>query len=142
MFAKHKAMAFHPKYGRIGFIGFGQILLVDVVGPLVEVIGYGLVPLLWALGLLALPWLLAFLSVTFTFGVFVSVATLVLEEVQLRRFPRAREIAILALVAVIENFGYRQLSNVWRLQGWWQFLRKQQSWGTMTRKGFGGAGAA
>jgi hypothetical protein len=67
---------------------------------------------------------------------------LILEEVQLRRFPRAREIAILALVAVIENFGYRQLSNLWRLQGWWQFLRKQQSWGTMTRKGFGGAPAA
>ena len=83
-----------------------------------------------------------FLSVTFTFGVFVSVATLILEEVQLRRFPRAREIAILALIAVIENFGYRQLSNLWRLQGWWQFLRKQQSWGTMTRKGFGGATAA
>ena len=138
-FAKHKAMCFNPRYGRIGFIGFGQILLVDVIGPLVEILGYILVPLLYGLGLLALPWLLAFLSVTFTFGVFVSVATLILEEVQLRRFPRAREIAILALIAVIENFGYRQLSNLWRLQGWWQFLRKQQSWGTMTRKGFGGA---
>jgi cellulose synthase/poly-beta-1,6-N-acetylglucosamine synthase-like glycosyltransferase len=141
-FAKHKAMCFNPRYGRIGFLGFGQILLVDVIGPLVEILGYVLVPLLYGLGLLALPWLLAFLSVTFTFGVFVSVATLILEEVQLRRFPRAREIAILAFVAVIENFGYRQLSNLWRLQGWWQFLRKQQSWGTMTRKGFGGSPAA
>ncbi|MGX7926724.1 glycosyltransferase family 2 protein [Tsuneonella sp. HG094] len=141
-FAKHKDMCFNPKYGRVGFIGFGQILLVDVVGPLVEVIGYILIPLLYALGLLALPWLLAFLSVTFTFGIFVSVATLILEEVQLRRFPRAREIAILAVVAVVENFGYRQLSNIWRLQGWWQFVRKQQGWGTMTRKGFGGSTAA
>ncbi|MGN3973630.1 glycosyltransferase family 2 protein [Tsuneonella sp. SYSU-LHT278] len=135
-FAKHKAMCFNPRYGRIGFIGFGQILLVDVIGPLVEVLGYLLVPLLYALGLLALPWLLAFLSVTFTFGIFVSVATLVLEEIQLRRFPRVRAIPILAAVAVLENFGYRQLSNFWRLQGWWQFLRRQQGWGTMTRKGF------
>lgn len=141
-FAKHKDMCFNPKYGRIGFIGFSQILLVDVIGPLVEVLGYILIPLLYALGLLALPWLLAFLSVTFTFGIFVSVATLILEEVQLRRFPRAREIAILAAVAVVENFGYRQLSNIWRLQGWWQFLRKQQSWGTMTRKGFGASAPA
>jgi cellulose synthase/poly-beta-1,6-N-acetylglucosamine synthase-like glycosyltransferase len=141
-FAKHKSMAFNPRYGRIGFLGFGQILLVDVVGPLIEVFGYLLVPLLYALGLLALPWLLAFLAVTFTFGVFVSVATLILEEVQIRRFPRARELAVLALVAVVENFGYRQLSNFWRLQGWWQFVRKQQSWGTMTRKGFGGAASS
>jgi cellulose synthase/poly-beta-1,6-N-acetylglucosamine synthase-like glycosyltransferase len=140
-FAKHKAMCFNPRYGRIGFLGFGQILLVDVLGPLVEVLGYVLVPLLFGLGLLALPWLLAFLAVTFTFGVFVSIATLVLEEIQLRRFPHAGAIAVLAGIAVIENFGYRQLSNLWRLQGWWQFLRKQQSWGTMTRKGFGGASA-
>lgn len=138
-FAKHKDMCFNPRYGRIGFLGFGQILLVDVVGPLIEVLGYILVPLLYGLGLLALPWLLAFLAITFTFGVFVSVATLILEEVQLRRFPKARDLAVLALIAVVENFGYRQLSNFWRLQGWWQFLRKQQSWGTMTRKGFGGA---
>nr|WP_237489194.1 glycosyltransferase [Tsuneonella aeria] len=141
-FAKHKSMAFNPRYGRIGFLGFGQILLVDVVGPLIEVFGYLLVPLLYALGLLALPWLLAFLAVTFTFGVFVSVATLILEEVQLRRFPRARDLAVLTFVAVVENFGYRQLSNFWRLQGWWQFVRKQQSWGTMTRKGFGSAASS
>lgn len=138
-FAKHKVMLFNPRYGRIGFIGFGQILLVDVVGPLVEVLGYVLVPLLWALGLLALPWLLAFLAVTFTFGIFVSAATLVLEEVQLRRFPHAYELLILGAVAVVENLGYRQLCNLWRIQGWWQFLRKKQSWGTMTRKGFAGS---
>jgi len=135
-FARHKDMLFNPKYGRIGFLGFGQILLVDVVGPLIEIVGYLLVPLLYGLGLLALPWLLAFLAVTFTFGIFVSVATLVLEEIQLRRFPKSHELAVLALVAVLENFGYRQLSNLWRLQGWWQFLRKKQGWGTMTRKGF------
>jgi len=132
-------MLFNPRYGRIGFIGFGQILLVDVIGPLIEVLGYILIPLLWGLGLLALPWLLAFLAVTFTFGIFVSAATLVLEEIQLKRFPRSHELAILGVIAVVENLGYRQLSNLWRLQGWWQFMRKQQSWGTMTRKGFGGA---
>ncbi|MBX7497009.1 glycosyltransferase family 2 protein [Qipengyuania sp. 6B39] len=135
-FAKHRDMLFNPRYGRIGFVGFSQILLVDVLGPLIEVVGYVLVPLLWALGLLALPWLLAFLAVTFTLGIFLSVATLVLEEIQLRRFPKIGELLVLAAVAVLENFGYRQLSNVWRLQGWWQFVRKQQSWGAMTRKGF------
>lgn len=137
-FVKHRDMCFNPRYGRIGFIGLGQILLVDVLGPLIEVFGYLLVPLLWSLELLALPWLLAFLAVTFTFGILVSVLTLILEEVQLRRFPRARELAVLAGVAVVENFGYRQLSNLWRLRGWWQFLRKEQAWGAMTRKGFGG----
>jgi len=140
-FVKHRDMTFNPRYGRIGFVGFGHIVLVDVLGPLIEVLGYILVPLLWGLNLLALPWLLAFLAATFTFGIFVSAATLILEELQLRRFPRARELAILALISVVENLGYRQLSNVWRLKGWWQFVRREQGWGAMTRKGFGGTPA-
>ncbi|WP_300973086.1 glycosyltransferase family 2 protein [Sphingomonas sp. LHG3406-1] len=135
-FSKHKDMLFNPRYGRIGFIGFGQVLVVDVLGPLVEVAGYVLVPLLWAIGLLSIEYLLAFLAITFTFGVFISVATLILEEVELRRFPHARDLAILTLVSVAENFGYRQLSNFWRLRGLWQYLRKQKGWGQMTRKGF------
>ena len=129
-------MVFNPRYGRVGFLGFGNILLVDVIGPLVEVLGYFLVPLLWVLGLLSIEYLLAFLAVTFTLGIFVSVATLILEEIELRRFPKASDLAVLTLVAVFENFGYRQFANLWRLRGWWQFLRKQQGWGKMTRKGF------
>ena len=140
-FVKHRDMALNPRYGRIGLVGFGHIVLVDVLGPLIEVLGYVLVPLLWALKLLAVPWLLAFLAATFTFGIAVSALTLILEELQLRRFPRARELAILGFVAVVENLGYRQLSNFWRLRGWWQFLRREQGWGAMTRKGFGGTPA-
>jgi len=135
-FAKHRDMLFNPRYGRIGFIGFGQVLVVDVLGPIVEVVGYVLVPLLWAVGLLSLQYLLAFLAVTFTFGIFLSVATLILEEVELRRFPHASDLVVLTLVAVVENLGYRQLSNLWRVRGMWQFLRKHQGWGQMTRKGF------
>jgi len=135
-FAKHRDMFLNPRYGRIGFLGMGQVFIVDVLGPLVEVIGYLLVPLLWLLGLIAFEYVLAFIAVVFSFGVFVSVASLVLEEVQLRRLPRARDLAILTLVALIENFGYRQLNNLWRVKGLWQYLRKQQGWGEMTRKGF------
>lgn len=135
-FVKHRDMLFNPRYGRIGFLGFGQVLVVDVLGPIIEVVGYVLIPLLWAVGLLSFDFLLAFLAITFTFGIFISVATLILEEVELRRFPQARDLVVLTLVAVVENFGYRQLSNFWRLRGLWQFLRKQQGWGQMTRKGF------
>jgi len=42
---------------------------------------------------------------------------------------------ILTCVAVIENFGYRQLNNIWRMRGWWQFVSGKKSWGEMKRKG-------
>jgi cellulose synthase/poly-beta-1,6-N-acetylglucosamine synthase-like glycosyltransferase len=135
-FFKYRGMLFRPRYGRISFLGLGHILLVDVVGPVVEVIGYLLVPAMWALGLLEWDFMLAFLALTFTYGVFISVGALILEELRLRRFPKAHHLAVLMLIAVAENFGYRQINNAWRLRGWWQFLRKEQGWGQMTRAGF------
>ncbi|APR53185.1 glycosyltransferase family 2 protein [Sphingomonas koreensis] len=135
-YRKHRDMFLNPRYGRIGFVGFGQVWIVDVIGPIIEIAGYALVPPLWLLGLISFDYLLAFIAVVFTFGVFISVATLVLEEVQLRRLKNARDLATLTIAAIFENFGYRQLNNIWRLRGWWQFLRKKQGWGTMVRKGF------
>ena len=136
-FGRHWRMLFTPRYGRVGFIGIGYILLVDVIGPVVELLGYLLIPTLWATGQLSVEYLLAFLAVSFTFGVVISVGSLALEESELRRFPRARDLVLLTGVAVLENFGYRQINNLWRLRGIWQYLRRSQSWGTMTRKGFG-----
>ncbi|QSF54449.1 glycosyltransferase family 2 protein [Brevundimonas fontaquae] len=135
-FQRHGDMMWRPGFGRVGVVGFGHILFVDVIGPVIEMIGYILIPVLWTLGLLSVEYLLAFLAVSFTFGVVISVGALALEESELRRFPKVRHLVILAIVAVVENFGYRQINNLWRLHGTWQFLRKTQSWGAMTRKGF------
>jgi hypothetical protein len=126
---------FQPRYGRVGSVGFGYILLVDVLGPVVELLGYLLIPAFRTLGLLSMDYLLAFLAVSFAFGVVISVGALALEETELRRFPRARDLVLLTAVAVVENFGYRQLSNIWRLRGTWQYLRRSQSWGVMARRG-------
>ena len=39
-FFRYRSMLFNPRYGRVGFLGFGHILIVDVLGPLMEVLGY------------------------------------------------------------------------------------------------------
>ena len=135
-FFKHKRMLLNPRYGRIGMLGMPYSLIVDVLGPICELLGYVLIPLFWYVGFLNTPFLLAYTALVFMFGVFISTASLILEEMELRRFPRARDLLIVACVAVVENFGYRQINNFWRLQGWWQYLRKQQGWGAMTRTGF------
>lgn len=136
-FERHRAVLENPQYGRAGTtVGFGYILLVDVAGPVIEMLGYLLVPVFWALGLLSLDYRLGFLAVSFTFGVVVSIGALALEESELRRFPKARDLLILTGMAVVENFGHGQVNNIWRLRGVWQYLRKSQSWGSMTRKGF------
>ena len=135
-FAKHKDMLWSRRYGRIGSIGMGNVLLVDVLGPLIEVAGYLLIPAFWMLGILDLDYLVAYTAVTFSFGVTVSVGSLILQELQLKRVTGPAGLGVRLATAIVENFGYRQLNNLWRLRGWWQWLRKSESWGTMTRRGF------
>ncbi len=135
-FFKHWDMMFRRRYGRIGMFGMPNMLLVDVIAPVVEVVGYVLVPVLWALGLLSIEFLFAFLAVTFAFGVAISVGALVLEEMELRRYPRSKQLVVLFLSAILENFGYRQLCTIWRVRGFWQYLTGQTGWGHMKRRGF------
>jgi hypothetical protein len=106
-----------------------------VLGPIVEVLGYLLVPLMWVSGLIEPSYALAYLALTFVFGIFISAGALILEEISLHRIPRARDLLLLMGMILIENFGYRQINNVWRVIGWWEFLRKKRSWGEMTRTG-------
>jgi hypothetical protein len=46
-----------------------------------------------------------------------------------------REIGTLILYALIENFGYRQLSIWWRLKGVVDYLRGKKTWEKFDRIG-------
>ena len=135
-FFKHAAMLGNPRYGMAGVVGFTNILIADILAPPIEALGYVLMLLIWWSGLLDWEFFAAYLALTFSFGIFISLGSLILEEMELKRFPRPLDLIILSLVAVAENFGYRQLNNIWRIQGWWQFLTRKGEWGEMTRKGF------
>ena len=135
-FVRHGAMMANPKYGRVGMIGMGQVLLFDLIGPMLELVGYTLLPCMWALGILHFDYLIAYFSLSIFFGIAVSVGALALEEAELRRVSHVRDLLRLVAAAILENFGYRQLNSWWRLCGFWQWVRGVKSWGEMTRKGF------
>ncbi len=135
--ARHTDMVLKPRYGRFGMISLPLMVLIDVIGPVVEVLGYLLVPLAWALGLLNLPFFLAYLAVTFVFGIFLSCSAILLEQSSVERPTTARQLVRLAWTSVLENFGYRQISNVWRLIGLVRHLRAAPArWDSVGRVGF------
>ena len=135
-FFGNRKMALNPAYGRVGVLGFGHMLIVDLLGPLIEVLGYFVLPLFWLAGALSVEHLIAYTFLVFGFGTFTSLASLLLAEYQLRPYAGPSDLFKLGSAALLENFGYRQLHNFWRLWGWWQYLTGQHSWGEMPRQGF------
>ena len=75
-----------------------------------------------------------FLFVAISLGILLSLSSLLLEEMSFHLYPKARHLALLAVIVVVENFGYRQLNTAWRLLGLWQWLTRSKSqWGKMKR---------
>lgn len=134
---RHRVMLFNPRYGRIGMLALPQLVIEDILGPPAELIGYILLPVAWMLGILTPELAFAFLCVTVLFGTAISIATIALEELQLRRTPSARDLIRIAVAAVLENFGYRQANLVFRLVGIKRHLKGETAWSAVPRLGFG-----
>jgi cellulose synthase/poly-beta-1,6-N-acetylglucosamine synthase-like glycosyltransferase len=135
VFFRHRDMMLKPRYGVLGMVGFPNNLIIDVIGPLAEFTGYLLMPVLWLAGRLNGDFILAYTALFFLLGLFISICSLILEEMELRRLDRWQDLIKLSFVAILENFGYRQYNSWLRLVGWWEFLRQKKAWGEMTRRG-------
>ena len=134
---RHRRLAFSPRFGAVGLVGFPYFLVFELAGPVIELFGYLVVPIAAVLGLLSVPFLLAFLLVGVLTGVLLSVSALALEELGFGRHPDDRELARLLGYAVLDNFGYRQLIAVFRVLGLLDVIRGRKEWGEMRRRGLG-----
>lgn len=134
---RHRKMLLNPRYGWVGLFTMPFFFFIEALAPLVEI--FGLLMLGVALLMGALDWEFAalFLCVSLGLGVLLSLTSLALEEISFHRYPRTRDMMRLVAYAILENFGYRQMTAFWRLKGTWSYLRGQKQWGKMERKGFG-----
>jgi cellulose synthase/poly-beta-1,6-N-acetylglucosamine synthase-like glycosyltransferase len=139
---RHRRLWGNPRYGLLGTVSVPYFLVFELLGPVFQLLGYPVVIVAFATSAVSLAFLLAFLVMALLLGVLLSVSALALEEFSFRRYARGREAARLLLFAVLENFGYRQLNDFWRLQAFADFARRRRSWGDMHRRGLGTAPSA
>lgn len=110
-------------------------LLVELLGPPVELFGLALTIVALLSGHLHSSFALFYLGMFIAGGTVNSLLGLALETIVCPRYLRGREFATLMAYAVLENFGYRQLTAWFRLRGLWNALRRRQTWGAMARHG-------
>lgn len=134
--ARHRVMLLNPRYGTAGMVAFPYFFFLEMLGPVIELLGYGAFLVLLASGRADLLFVAAFLCASVVLGMALSIAAVALEELSFRRYPRFVDLLTLFAIGFLENFGYRQLNQFWRLRGTLSALRGVQGWGIMTRKGF------
>ena len=132
----HKRMIFNPRYGVIGLFAMPYYLVFEAVGPVIELTGYALTALAIPFGLLDWRFAELFFLAAVAYGSLLSVASVALEELSFRRYPKLTDLLMLTAYGVLENFGYRQIATWWRVMGIVDYYRGREGWGIMKRKGF------
>jgi hypothetical protein len=132
---QYREMLLNRRYGRIGVFTMPYYVFFEILGPVVEITGYIVVPCSYFLGLLDLQFFLLFIVLALFYGVFLSTAGIFLEELTFRRYPRWKHLFRLLIYGVLENFGYRQMNAFWRLQALVQYFIGTRKWEQVQGKG-------
>lgn len=130
-------LMFRRNGGAVGWVAYPFMLVFECLGPVIEVLGYASVIVLGLLGMLSAQAFFAFLFASIGLGVLLSVNAMMLEEISFHLYPRPAQQLRLFLVAVLENFGYRQMTSLFRVVGllrWVLKPRRRSKWGHVRRR--------
>jgi cellulose synthase/poly-beta-1,6-N-acetylglucosamine synthase-like glycosyltransferase len=130
----HRRMLFNPRYRAAGLLSMPATLVFEVLGPVIETAGYVVSVLAFALGFISVDAFVSFLLLAFLYGLVLSFGAVLLEDAAFGRNPRWRDMGRIVLYGIAENLGYRQLTNLWKIEAFYRLWRGG-GWGTMERKG-------
>jgi len=130
---KHRGMLFRRHYGRFGLMALPYYWAFELVSPLLELGALFFVVIGLTLGVVSAGYAMLFVAVVYGYGTVVSLVAVSVDEVLFHKYARWSDLGAIVVACVLENFGYRQLTAWWRLQGLWaSLLGKGQVWRTRT----------
>lgn len=125
----HRAMLFNPRYGTVGLVALPFYLVFELVSAVVEVLAMAAFAVGLAVGIIDLPVALLFVAAGLGYGAFLTVISVLVEELSYHRYLSWRDFTLLVYAAIAENVGYRQLYAWWRLRGIIDaVLRRKANW--------------
>lgn len=133
----HRRMLANPRYGAAGMLGFPYFYAFEMLGPFLEAGGYAVVLVSALLGLVFPATLLLLLVASVGLGILISLSSLVIASRSVVTF-RSADLIRLGFVAIVENFGYRQFTAVWRAWSYARYLVRDAGWAKLKRTGFKG----
>jgi cellulose synthase/poly-beta-1,6-N-acetylglucosamine synthase-like glycosyltransferase len=126
-------VTFNPRYGRLGMITWPGMFLFEYVAPIVEFVGWLLIPLAAFLGALNVTAMLGLLALAWGMGLTNSLMSILLDE-SFGHYNSVRDITRLVTAALIENIGFRQMTVAWRIRALFGG-KATKAWGNMERQG-------
>lgn len=133
-------MTFNPRYGRVGMITWAAMFLFEYLAPIIEFAGWFIIPIALYYGALNTATFVVMLLIALGMGLMNSLVALLLDETY-GDFNSPKDTSRLLVMALVENFGFRQLTLVWRIRALFGG-KKTRKWGNMERRGVANLGSS
>lgn len=130
----HKSMLLNPRYGTVGLIAIPYHWIFELFGAVVEVLGYFIIPFSLVMGELNMFFFIIYFLLAVLLGVILSIGSLILEQYTRKSIVSAKQCLSLSLYAILENFGYRQIISLFRVEGMLKYRKLRKTWGKIKRK--------
>ena len=134
---RHRRMIGNPRYGLLGTVALPYTLVFEGIGPLIEIAGYIITTVAAIFGFLNWQHYRVLILASVLFGVAATLVAVFLSDLATGRYMRGRDLALLVVVAIVENCGYRQLNSWWSCVGTVRMLTRS-GWGDIKRRVFEG----
>jgi cellulose synthase/poly-beta-1,6-N-acetylglucosamine synthase-like glycosyltransferase len=129
----HERMLARRRFGAIGMLALPYMLAFEVVGPVLQIAGYGILGAMILLDLVSWWYVAAFFLVTLLVGQLQTAGAILVEETGFRRY-RTRDLMMLAGWSLLELFWYRPITAWWRTWATVLVLTgRRPGWGTIPR---------
>lgn len=132
----HRSMTFNPRYGMVGLLSVPYNWVFELFGALIETIGYFLIPFSLLMGELNMFFFVTYFLLAVMLGIILSEGSLVLEQYTHRAAMTAKQSISISIYAILENFGYRQMISLFRVEGILKYRKLRKTWGKIKRKEF------
>ncbi len=132
----HKNLLFNPKYGTVGLVAVPYFWIFELSGALIEVLGYFIIPFSLIMGELNIFFFVIYFLLATLLGIMLSIGSLILEQYTKKNAMTAKQYILISVYAILENFGYRQLITLFRVEGILKYRKLRQTWGKIERKEF------
>lgn len=137
IYATHFGMFFNPKYKRMGMIVLPYNFIFELLAPILEITGIVIYIYLIIQGLINWPTALILLAFVYSFMVFISIVSVLWDQLVFKQYKSWKSVVSLSLMAFIEPIIYHPLIMYSAIKGYiYQIFGKKYVWGNMNRRGF------
>jgi cellulose synthase/poly-beta-1,6-N-acetylglucosamine synthase-like glycosyltransferase len=130
----HAGMFLNPLYGFVGLFAIPYNWIFELFGAVVEVLGYFIIPFSLLMGELNMFFFICYFLLAVLLGIILSLGSLILEQYTKKNEMTPKQCMALSLYAILENFGYRQIITLFRVEGLLKYRKLRKTWGKIKRK--------